>query len=105
MPGYKSGRANQKQNVPLTDKEGNAFNYTSAPPIPRHLHEIDLRLGGQIKMPEEVTNPDTKDEYYISSLIEEAITSSQLEGATTRRGKSPRKCCELAEHLTTAASE
>ncbi len=81
----KSGRANQKQNVPLTDKEGNAFNYTSAPPIPRHLHEIDLRLGGQIKMPEEVTNPDTKDEYYISSLIEEAITSSQLEGATTTR--------------------
>lgn len=81
----KSGRANQRQSVPLTDKEGYAFNYTSAPPIPRQLHEIDLRLGGQIKMPEEVTNPDTKDEYYISSLIEEAITSSQLEGATTTR--------------------
>ena len=81
----KSGRANQRQSVPLTDKEGYAFSYTSAPPIPRQLHEIDLRLGGQIKMPEEVTNPDTKDEYYISSLIEEAITSSQLEGATTTR--------------------
>src|SRR5216683_3232109 len=59
--------------------------YTLVPPIPKQLHEIDLRLRGQIKMPEEVTNPDTKDEYYVSSLIEEAITSSQLEGATTTR--------------------
>jgi Fic family protein len=81
----KLGRVNLKQNVPLADKEGNEFSYVLAPPIPQQLHQIDLRLGGQIKMPEEVTNPDSRDEYYISSLIEEAITSSQLEGATTTR--------------------
>ena len=36
-------------------------------------------------MPEQITNPNTRDQYYISSLIEEAITSSQLEGAATTR--------------------
>ena len=81
----KFGRQNLKQTVPLADKASALFSYTLVPPIPKQLHEIDLRLGGQIKMPEEVTNPDTKDEYYVSSLIEEAITSSQLEGATTTR--------------------
>ena len=36
-------------------------------------------------MPDQITNPDTRDRYYISSLIDEAITSSQLEGAATTR--------------------
>jgi Fic family protein len=81
----KLGRQNLRQSLPLTEKNGALFSYTQVPPIPKQLHEIDLRLGGQIKMPEEVINPETKDEYYVSSLIEEAITSSQLEGATTTR--------------------
>lgn len=81
----KLGRQNLRQSVPLAEKNGALFSYTLVPPIPKQLHEIDLRLGGQIKMPEEVINPATKDEYYVSSLIEEAITSSQLEGATTTR--------------------
>ncbi len=81
----KFGRQNLRQSVPLAEKNESLFSYTLVPPIPRQLHEIDLRLGGQIKMPEEVINPETKDEYYVSSLIEESITSSQLEGATTTR--------------------
>ncbi len=36
-------------------------------------------------MLEPVTNPHTRDQYLISSLIHEAITSSQLEGAVTTR--------------------
>jgi len=36
-------------------------------------------------MPDQITNPSTRDQYYVGSLIEEAITSSQLEGATTTR--------------------
>ena len=44
-----------------------------------------MRAGGRIEMPSQVTNPETKDQYYVESLIEEAITSSQLEGATTTR--------------------
>src|ERR1700683_2682890 len=81
----KSGRLTLKQTIPLRDQNGDTFSYVPVPPIPEQLHQIDLRLGGQIKMPEEVTNSETKDEYYVSSLFEEAITSSQLEGATTTR--------------------
>lgn len=36
-------------------------------------------------MPRQITNPDMKDRYYVGSLIEEAITSSQIEGAVTNR--------------------
>jgi Fic family protein len=42
--------------------------------------------GGRIEMPDAIANPSTRDRYYVNSLVEEAITSSQLEGAgTTRR--------------------
>jgi len=85
--------------VPLRDKSGQPFNYLIADPIPEMLHKIDQGSGGFIRMPEQITNPDTKDQYYVSSLIQEAITSSQLEGAATTRkiakemiktGRSPR---------------
>ena len=69
----------------MLDKKGSAFSYNFAEPIPERLHEIDLRAGGRIEMPSQVTNPETRDRYYIESLIEEAITSSQLEGASTTR--------------------
>ena len=78
-------RQASRQMVPLVDKNGESFSYISVDPIPQRLHEIDLRLGGQVKMPEQVTNRETRDEYYVNSLIQEAITSSQLEGATTTR--------------------
>jgi Fic family protein len=82
----KIARSAAKKQLPLlTDKNAVAFNYNLADPISELLHEIDLRAGGRIEMPSQVTNPETKDQYYVESLIEEAITSSQLEGATTTR--------------------
>ena len=73
------------KHVPLRDKNNEPFNYLIADPIPEILHKIDQGAGGFIRMPEQITNPDTKDQYYVSSLIQEAITSSQLEGAVTTR--------------------
>ncbi len=78
-------RQSPRQELALRDKAAHRFSYVQVEPVPRRLHEIDLRAGGQIKMPEQVTNRETRDSYYVSSLIEEAITSSQLEGATTTR--------------------
>lgn len=69
--------------VPLKDKEGRAFAYMLADPVLRHLHEIDQNASGGIQLTEEVTNPATRDRYIVNSLIEESITSSQLEGAST----------------------
>lgn len=50
------------------------------------LHRIDQRASGEVSIGEVVTNPASRDRYVINSLIEEAITSSQLEGAVTSRG-------------------
>lgn len=49
------------------------------------VHTIDRRASGEIALSEIVTNPHTRNRYVVSSLIEEAITSSQLEGASTTR--------------------
>lgn len=71
--------------VPLCDKMGRQFQFNLTGPIQELLHKIDLDAGGLVQMPEQITNPETKDRYYVRSLIEEAITSSQLEGAATTR--------------------
>ncbi len=73
------------KSTPLYDKADGAFQFLEVDPIPERLHDIDLGTGGRIQMPEQITNPETRDRYYVSSLIEEAITSSQLEGAATTR--------------------
>lgn len=71
--------------IPLRDRSGKPFQFGLVDPLPQSLHEIDLRAGGTIQMPEPITNPHTKHEYLVRSLIEEAFTSSQLEGAATTR--------------------
>jgi len=83
--GLKMERLSKRKEIPLKDTKGRPFYYSVVDPLPERLHEIDLSMGGGIKMPEQITNPDTRDQYYVKSLIEEAITSSQLEGATTTR--------------------
>jgi len=81
----KMRRRNLFKQLPLLDKKGEPFRYLEIDPVPERLHKIDQGAGGFIQMPDQITNPDTKDRYYVSSLIQEAITSSQLEGAATTR--------------------
>jgi len=78
-------RQNLFKQAPLNDKAAKPFQYLEADPMPEIVHEIDQGAGGLMQMPEQITNPNTKDQYYVSSLIQEAITSSQLEGAVTTR--------------------
>jgi Fic family protein len=73
------------KSIPLRDKNGRPFNYCVPDAIAEQLHEIDVGAGGTIGMPEQITNPQTRDQYIVRSLMEEAITSSQLEGAVTTR--------------------
>jgi phytoene dehydrogenase-like protein len=54
-------------------------------PVIRALHFIDRDAGGQILTDDPVTTPQDRDRYLVTSLVEEAITSSQLEGAATTR--------------------
>ncbi|MBA1447088.1 MAG: hypothetical protein FE835_19840 [Gammaproteobacteria bacterium] len=71
--------------IPHSDKDGSPFVYAEPDIVRRLLHEIDIHGGGELKATEQVANPNTRDTYLINSLIEESITSSQLEGAATTR--------------------
>ncbi len=52
----------------------------------RLLHYVDQHCAGEVKMDEVVAgDEDAKRYYLVNSLLEEAIRSSQLEGATTSR--------------------
>ncbi len=71
--------------VPPRDVQGRPFRYAATDNVTEHLHRIDLEIGGIVQMPEQVTTPETRDRYIVRGLVEEAITSSQLEGAPTTR--------------------
>ncbi|TCT19855.1 Fic family protein [Thiobaca trueperi] len=71
--------------TPLTDKSGKPFVFALADPILALLHRIDRDASGQIRLEAPIASPATRDTYLVRSLIEEAINSSQLEGASTTR--------------------
>lgn len=71
--------------LPTKDGAGRPFQYALPAPALEMLHQIDRNAGGNIQGSEQVTNPATRDTYLFRSVVEEAITSSQLEGASTTR--------------------
>ena len=71
--------------IPLKDTKGNSFRFSVPELVSELLHKVDMGAGATIGVPEPITNPQTKKQYLIRSLMEEAITSSQLEGAATTR--------------------
>jgi Fic family protein len=83
--GITLARTSMRRPLPLYDKENHSFSYVIPDDILRFTEEISRRAGGMIGVPEPVTNPSTRDRYVVNSLIQEAITSSQLEGASTSR--------------------
>lgn len=83
--GLKLGRVAQYRHLPLLDTKNQPFRYFTTDPILAFLHDVDLRAGGSVGMGEQVPNHETRNQYHVSSLMEEAITSSQLEGAATTR--------------------
>jgi Fic family protein len=71
---------------PLMDPEGHPFVYGMPDEVLRLLHFVDQHCSGEIAMPEVVTaDEQARQHYLVNSLMEEAIRSSQLEGATTSR--------------------
>jgi len=78
-------RNSMLQPLPFTSKEGKPFLLASPEPLLIHLHHIDRDAAGQIKTPESSSIHENRERYLLHSLIEESITSSQLEGASTTR--------------------
>jgi Fic family protein len=83
--GINLARQGLLQPLPLLDKFGQPFVFGVPEPLQIHLHHIDQDAAGQIRSASEVATTDNRDRYLLQSLVEEAITSSQLEGASTTR--------------------
>jgi Fic family protein len=81
----KIARQGMQRRLPLIDENGRPFLYALPDELLRETEFISANASGNIALPEVVTNPATRDRYVVNSLIEEAITSSQLEGAATSR--------------------
>jgi Fic family protein len=82
----KWGRQPAQRTIPLTDAAGKPFVYGVPDVVARRLHYVDQRCAGEVAMSEVVTaDGQARQHYLVNSLMEEAIRSSQLEGATTTR--------------------
>ena len=98
----KLARLSQYKQLPLLGKAGQAFVISVPETAQIELHHIDRDAAGQIAAAG-LMHDEHRDRYLIHSLIEEAITSSQLEGASTtrrvaeqmlREGRRPRDASE-----------
>jgi Fic family protein len=84
--GTKLARGGMRRDLQLTDKDGRNFTYALADEVLRGIETVDRHTSGRTGVPDSVDHDaPARDRYLISSLMEEAITSSQLEGATTTR--------------------
>lgn len=100
----KFARSSTRHVLPLKDKAGLPFSFTDSGNLYRQLHEIDQDGSGHIEVAvDDMASTGTRERYVMRSLVEEAITSSQLEGAATTRviakellrtGRSPRDSSE-----------
>ncbi len=97
--GIKLARKGWLKMLPFEDKHGHHMQFALPDPVQRAIHNIDRQSAGSVAMPKPLVSEEERDRYLVSSLIEEAITSSQLEGASTtqevakdmlRSGRKPR---------------
>ncbi|MFF4989415.1 Fic family protein [Streptosporangium saharense] len=101
----KLARSGMQRPLPLRATDGSRFTYALPDEVLRGIENADKQTSGRIGVPEPVTHDaPTRARYVVNSLIEEAITSSQLEGARTtykvakemiRTGRKPRNKDEL----------
>lgn len=81
-------RSSRSQPTKLCDERGKPFTFFLTARAFEVLHGIDLHRGGSIGVPDEgMIQKGTRDRYYIDSITEEALTSSQLEGAVVTRSE------------------
>ena len=74
------------RHLPFHGTDGMPFRFSNVDPVQEIVHRIDQQAGGRIGTDDAVTALQARDRYLVSSLlVEEAITSSLLEGAATTR--------------------
>src|SRR6266700_1566813 len=80
----KTQRIISKNRLNFKGLENFALHINTPSVLQQKLHELDLNLGGSLHT-SDLIPPEEKQRYLVSSLMEEAIASSQLEGAATTR--------------------
>lgn len=97
--GIKLARSSLKKELPLHDKLGAPFGIALSDSIQRRLFLVARDAAGALRGSDDVSSETMQERYLIRSLMEEAMTSSQLEGASTttpiakdmlRSGRPPR---------------
>jgi Fic family protein len=77
-------RAILRQTIEFSEITGFKFFFNTPGFLQKDLHELDMNLGGMLQS-DNLIPAEEKNRYLISSIMEEAIASSQLEGAATTR--------------------
>ncbi len=97
--GIKLARGPMLKPLPLLDGQGGPIRVAMPDPAQEMANLVDRSASGLTEISEQMTNPEIRDRYLVRFLMEEAITSSQLEGASTttavakemlRTGRKPR---------------
>ena len=78
-------RRGAARDLPLLGKGGVPFWYSNVDPLLAALLRLDQEIAGHILLDDAITSRSDRDRYLVSSLIEESIRSSQMEGANTTR--------------------
>lgn len=81
----KIARSALKRDLPLREKDGRPFAVSVTPNMQRKLHFLDREAAGLILGADQDDDASIRRRHLVRSLIEEAMTSSQLEGASTTR--------------------
>jgi Fic family protein len=66
---------------PITDINGKEFTFWLTDEIQKNLHLIDQNTSGNLALGNSGNDAKASSKYIVTSLMEEAITSSQIEGA------------------------
>lgn len=82
----KWNRKQQYKSIPrFQSSNGKSFKYWLPDNMQRILQKIDKNAAGQLLSTDSSMRPGEMDEYVVNSLVDEAISSSILEGAATTR--------------------
>lgn len=81
----KLARSTLAKRIPLDDERGRPFSFVMTDALQRASFELEHELKGTGKLPSPLSDQASRRRYELSSLIEEALRSSQLEGASTTR--------------------
>lgn len=84
-------------NTPIKNEDGKYFRWFRLPYTEKILHKIDMSSGGQMFTKMETLSKVSKQKFISRGILEEAIASSQLEGAHTTRQAAKKMILEKQE--------